>query len=306
MNKAEVTLVPLEQADRSRFILDNQEAFKYGATEEFGRRDDHFGEDGEIISRDTIEHAIDGENAEAYRIVCEGQKVGGAVIRIDREKLQGDLDLLFVSPRVHSRGIGYAAWRAIEAMHPEIRVWETVTPCFEKRNIHFYVNRCGFHIVEFFNGRHPDPNDPETGRNQEDSDGMFRFRKVIGNKTRVRGVKATELLRGSQSWDGVEMPDYPAGRPELVAMRYEFPAGEKLAWHHHEVMNYGYLAQGELTVVDVDGNERVFRAGEALIEMVGTIHRGENRGTEPVVLYMFYASQPGLPLSVQHPEMGKR
>lgn len=31
-----------------------------------------------------------------------------------------------------------------------------------KRNIHFYVNRCGFHIVEFFNSHHPDPNDPDA------------------------------------------------------------------------------------------------------------------------------------------------
>ncbi len=183
MNKAKVTLVPLEDADRNQFVLDNQEAFKYGATEEFGMRDEHFEEDGEIISRDTIERSIDKENAETYRIVCDGKVVGGVVIRIDKETLQGDLDLLFVSPLVHSRGIGFATWQAIEKMHPEIKVWETVTPYFEKRNIHFYVNRCGFHIVEFFNSHHPDPNDHEVpGQGQEDDDGMFRFQKVIGDK----------------------------------------------------------------------------------------------------------------------------
>ena len=37
-----------------QFIKDNQEAFNYGALEEFGQRDDHFEEDGEIISHDTI------------------------------------------------------------------------------------------------------------------------------------------------------------------------------------------------------------------------------------------------------------
>ncbi len=179
MSKAKVTLVPLEETERNQFILDNQEAFKYGATQEFGMRDNHFEEDGEIISRDTIERAIDEENAETYRIVCGGKVVGGLVIRIDKEALQGDLDLLFVSPQAHSRGIGYAAWQAIEKMHPEVKVWETVTPYFEKRNIHFYVNRCGFHIVEFFNSHHPDPNDSATAREQEDNDGMFRFRKVM-------------------------------------------------------------------------------------------------------------------------------
>jgi len=52
---------------------------------------------------------------------------------------------------------------------------------FEKRNIHFYVNKCGFHIVEFFNGLHPDPRDPETGYAEDSEDGgeMFRFEKVM-------------------------------------------------------------------------------------------------------------------------------
>ncbi len=36
---AEITLVPLAPDDRNQFILDNQDAFNYGALEEFGRRD---------------------------------------------------------------------------------------------------------------------------------------------------------------------------------------------------------------------------------------------------------------------------
>ena len=153
----EVTLVPLAPDDRNQFILDNQEAFNYGALREFGLQYDHFEEDGEIISRKTIETSIDG--GEAYRIIQNGQSVGGLVIKVNGK--HGDLDLLFVSPRVHSKGIGYAAWCAVERLHPEVTVWETVTPYFEKRNIHFYVNRCGFHIVEFYNKFHPDPNDPK-------------------------------------------------------------------------------------------------------------------------------------------------
>lgn len=175
----EVTLVALQEEDREQFVRDNQEAFKYGATQEFGLRDDHFEEEGEIISRQTIIHAIDGERAEAYRIVCDGEKVGGVVIRVDPEGCKGELELLFVLPHVHSKGIGFAAWMAVELLHPEVKVWETVTPYFEKRNIHFYVNRCGFHIVEFFNSHHPDPNDPEAGAEEVDHDGMFRFQKIL-------------------------------------------------------------------------------------------------------------------------------
>ena len=176
MGKAtEIKLFPLTHDDREQFIRDNQEAFKYGATEEFGMCDNHFEEEGEIISRDTIEQSIDGENAEAYRIMLGKEKVGGVVIRVEEDK--GELELLFVSPKAHSKGIGYKAWCEVERLHPEVTVWETVTPYFEKRNIHFYVNRCGFHIVEFFNSHHLDPNDRDIM--EDDGEGMFRFQKVM-------------------------------------------------------------------------------------------------------------------------------
>ena len=116
-------------------------------------------------------------------------------------------------------------------------------------------------------------------------------------------VKSEELIRTSQSWDGVELPDYFQGRPELVAVKYVFPVGQKLGWHHHPVMNYGVLVQGELTIIGQDGKEKVVHEGEAVVEMVNTIHHGENRGTKPVILYMFYLSQKGQPLAVQHPEI---
>jgi hypothetical protein len=173
-----ITLAPLQPDDREQFIADNQWAFKYGATQEFGLRDDHFEEDGQIISRATIEHSIDNENVEVYRILLDGEKVGGAVISIDQSNHKGNLELLFVNPKVHSKGIGYATWCQIETMHPEIRVWETCTPYFEKRNIHFYVNRCGFHIVEFWNKYHRGTNIPKgEEENKNDDDEMFLFRK---------------------------------------------------------------------------------------------------------------------------------
>ena len=174
-----IKLLPLKAEDREQFITDNQEAFKFGALEEFGTRDEHF-EDGEkIISRKTIENAINA--GIALRISDDGKNIGGAVVKIEGE--HGDLELLFVSPDAHSKGVGYTAWCAIEKMFPQVTVWETCTPYFETRNIHFYVNKCGFHIVEFYNQKHPDPHDPETGQEntfeEDSSDGMFRFEKRV-------------------------------------------------------------------------------------------------------------------------------
>ena len=116
-------------------------------------------------------------------------------------------------------------------------------------------------------------------------------------------VRSTELVRTSQSWNGVDLPDYLVGRPEIVGIKYEIPAGQKLGWHDHPVMNFGILVQGDLTIISQDGLEKTVHEGEVVVEMVGTIHHGENRGSKPVLLYMFYLSQNGMSLSEQHTEI---
>ena len=182
MKNTKVTLLPLTVDDREQFILNNQWAFKYGAMVEFGERDDHIDDDGEIISRKTIEKSIDNPKSETYRIMLNGEKVGGLILTIDKKTQHNHLDILFVMPEVHSKGIGYGAWQAVEALHPETIVWETCTPYFEKRNIHFYVNKCGFQIdqfwCEFFHPKHEIFEDKKHDSN-EGPDEMFRFNNVM-------------------------------------------------------------------------------------------------------------------------------
>ena len=149
---------------------------------ESGNQDDRSGEEREVISREIIERSIDGGTA--YCIREDGKFAGGLVVRIDEKTQHNHLELLFVLPELHSRGLGFGAWQAVERLYPETRVWETCTPYFDKRNIHFYINKCGFHAVEFYQRFHPDPHDPETGeQNNYDGDdgfeGMFRFEKQM-------------------------------------------------------------------------------------------------------------------------------
>ncbi|MBQ8879633.1 MAG: GNAT family N-acetyltransferase [Clostridia bacterium] len=182
MKNTKVSLVPLTADDREQFILDNQWAFKYGAMMEFGERDDHLDGNGEIISRTTIEKSLDNSKSETYRIILNCEKVGGLILTIDKETHHNHLDILFVLPEAHSKGIGYGAWQAVEALHPETVIWETCTPYFEKRNIHFYVNKCGFQIdqfwCEYFQPEH-DMFEDETHDSDEEPDEMFRFIKVM-------------------------------------------------------------------------------------------------------------------------------
>ena len=129
------------------------------------------------------------------------------------------------------------------------------------------------------------------------------FQKGCATENTPQEVTSEELIRTSQSWDGVDLPNYFQGKPELVSVKYVFPAGQKQGWHHHPVINYGVLVQGELTIIGQDGKEKIVHEGETVVEMVNTIHHGENRGSKPVILYMFYLSKEGEPLAVQHPEI---
>ena len=185
MKNTKVELIPLTADDREQFILDNQWAFKYGAMQEFGERDNHLDDCGEIISRKTIERCIDDPQNETYRIVCDSRRVGGVILKIDKETHRNELELFFVAPEEHSKGIDYGAGLAVEALHPEPEVGETCTPYFEKRNIHFYVNKCGFKIdqfwCEYFQPDHVAPEDDDNCEHDPDEcpDEMFRFIKVM-------------------------------------------------------------------------------------------------------------------------------
>lgn len=144
-----VALVCLVTEERDQFIRDNQWAFKHGALYEFGERNNHVDDEGEIISRKTIETSMDTQGAITYKILTNGEYAGGAIVHIDSKTQINELDILYILPDFHSKDLGHKAWMEIEKLHPETKIWKTCTPYFEKRNIHFYVNKCGFVIDEF-------------------------------------------------------------------------------------------------------------------------------------------------------------
>ncbi len=117
---------------------------------------------------------------ETFWLLAEGRRVGGAQVRVERGGRRNTLELFFLEPGREGHGLGSAAWRALEARWPEAD-WRLVTPVFERRNIHFYVNKCGFHITTFFHPRHPDPHKPPMrdakGRPPPGMDAYFLFEK---------------------------------------------------------------------------------------------------------------------------------
>lgn len=106
------------------------------------------------------------------------------------------------------------------------------------------------------------------------------------------------LAKSSTSWDGATLPAYPAGQPEVTLLRITIPAGQKLPVHTHPVINVGLLLKGELTVQTEDGKTLVLRAGDPIVETVDTWHHGQNTGTEPAEIVVFYAGTQGQPVTL--------
>lgn len=168
-----ITLAAVQPADVADFKAELQSAFVVAVADAFGALPD-----GPIPSDHSLDSAMHAPNAVALRILRNGRKVGGAVLSIHPTH-HNTLDLFFLKVGEEGRGIGGQAWRAIEQKYPETLTWRTHTPYFEKRNIHFYVNKCGFSIIEFFNPHHPDPGQPEQDDLPGDNNDAFLFEKVM-------------------------------------------------------------------------------------------------------------------------------
>ena len=140
--------------------------------------EDTFGKtDAVILPEKDIDQSLNAEGSAVYKAVVDGEMVGGAVV-INESKQHNLLDLLFVKNGVQNNGIGKKIWYELERIYPNTKVWETCTPYFDKRNIHFYVNVCGFHFTEFFNEKHPMPDIPDDFIG-DGNEGMFKFKKQM-------------------------------------------------------------------------------------------------------------------------------
>lgn len=163
-------IMKANEDDIYKFKKDMQEAFQQGAMKEYNDSNK------EILSEKEINMSLAKKGAVAYKAVVDGEMLGGAIVVIDENSQHNQLDFLYVKCGTQSKGIGQLIWKEIENLYPETKVWETCTPYFEKRNIHFYINCLGFHAVEFYNPHHIDPN---CSTDMVGGDYFFRFEKFM-------------------------------------------------------------------------------------------------------------------------------
>lgn len=79
---------------------------------------------------------------------CQGGRMtAGAVVSFGPGG-HNILELLWVDPDRIDGGIGCLLWNMIECSCPLAKSWETIIAACLPRNVYFYVNKCGFHIVK--------------------------------------------------------------------------------------------------------------------------------------------------------------
>ena len=87
------------------------------------------------------------QESQAFKILKDGKPIGVIILWIYPNH-ENFLGTIFIEPALQDKGLGMLVWKFIEAEYPETVLWRTETPGFSKRNHHFYVNKCGFKIVQ--------------------------------------------------------------------------------------------------------------------------------------------------------------
>lgn len=104
------------------------------------------------------------------------------------------------------------------------------------------------------------------------------------------------LLRTGADWAGSDIV-YPAGDAEVTAVILRIEEGETPPFHCHPVPTFGYVLRGVVEVQMRDGRTAVFREGQAVVEVMRSVHRG--RALEaPVEILVFYAGAAEMPTTV--------
>lgn len=161
---------PLEPQDLETFASNMQAAFQLAvnsASEDMPLP---------VLPREDIDASLAAPNAEALVAWMGNTPVGGAVLFLNHKTQEHECALLYVAAHMHGKGIGSRLWELIEKRYPDAKAWTLCTPCFETRNIHFYLRKCGFHIVDIFEDETPE------APGKEESALMYSFLKRLDGR----------------------------------------------------------------------------------------------------------------------------
>lgn len=110
------------------------------------------------------------------------------------------------------------------------------------------------------------------------------------SEVRVQVLKKTTTTSNGQR---IRYPSTDSA--EVTAVTVELAPGAETGWHRHPVPVCAYVLSGSIRIELEDGKRLLFKAGDAIIEVVDTLHNGRNTGMEPVRLAVFYLGSVGKP-----------
>lgn len=122
-----------------------------------------------------------------------------------------------------------------------------------------------------------------------------------GSAAYSSGVTTKILLRTQADGAGAKLV-YPTSAPaEVTTVFVEVAPGRQTNWHRHPVPCFAYMLEGELTVETATGEKKIFKAGDALAEVVDVLHNGTNAGSKPARLVLFVIGTAGQPFAIRPP-----
>ncbi len=104
------------------------------------------------------------------------------------------------------------------------------------------------------------------------------------------------LLKTTTTWEGGKIA-YPDGEAEVTAVILRIDEGDTPPFHCHPVPTMGYVLKGVVEVETKDGRKKRMAAGESVVEVMNTVHRGI-AVEAPVEIIVFYAGARGVPTTV--------
>jgi quercetin dioxygenase-like cupin family protein len=106
------------------------------------------------------------------------------------------------------------------------------------------------------------------------------------------GFQAAMLLQSSTTAAGQPI-QFPLFRNQITALRAELAPGGQTGRHMHPVPTFVYVLEGELTV-EADGHgTKVYKAGDAFLEVVNNWHNGINRTNAAVKFLVVFSGEEG-------------
>ena len=110
-----------------------------------------------------------------------------------------------------------------------------------------------------------------------------------------KNVEVSKVLVSSVTSNGNQVKYLQTGQPEVTVLVVRVPPGGSTGWHQHPVPVYAYMLEVTLNVEIKGGQTYIFKKGDAILEVMNTLHNGYNSGSETATLVVFYTGAVGVP-----------